>query len=224
MSITKNDIGKYKTRIHPFRSDDKSLLTKIVRIESVNDDGSFVCNLIHNFQPIKAIAIAKSGNDDGWADVTELVYQANTVIPCPVDYCKYSSATSAVYRDYLMELQQAQPIPINESVGKLCVAGIVSGNQLHFNRCAEFVAAISNGLAITYYGFCPHNVTDDDITVRIVKLGSFDFYPAETIVEYCNRALQIDLKSAYEMVAAASANQSPKDNLGYSTVSTLHLT
>ena len=216
MKITQKELGKYITRSKKLAEDDQYLVTSIIRVDEVNNDGSFVGSLIHNCQPIYTLNFIKDNNDDGWHDVTDMVFQANSVIPIPANTCNYDSNTAAMYRNYMKELQSLKPMDPKLSAGSLAVIGTRSRGVIKFSDTADQIIAVDDdGFIITYGGFCPHNVTEEDIVMRVIKLDEETeaLYNANEVVTLSNTVHSSDIKTAYEMAITAKANIKPNETV-----------
>ena len=176
---------------------------KIVYIREVSTEG-IQFSFVDNCRPEKEVyALPPEGNDNGWYNITDLIYAANTVILPKYSRCVWESETAMNYRNFITDSMFV--VEETDAIGKLCLLGNVKGKTINLLKQVYFVVAVDdNSYMLVYSGFCQPlaDWQKPVIQQRVLRIigTARKLFLAEPIVKACNEAYHEDIEHAEKFI------------------------
>lgn len=178
-----------------------NIVGKILFIRDITRD-KIVFSLTDDCRPLDQLyQLSAESNDDGWYDITVLIFKANAVIKPKAGKCLYTSDAAQQYRNYLG--LNPKPVLLPQAVGKICILGENTGHGVSFLKQGYYIAAYDdNGYILAYAGYCQPSSNYDTpaIQQRVLNLNNTNrkLYLASDVVGPCNAALEEDTAKSAE--------------------------
>lgn len=203
MNITNKEINKYLFRIKPLPTEYKQLIGKILKPIGV-EQNLIVFEVVDSFEDTNFIAKLplNFARDNGWHDITDLVYEANACIYPRLDDFEFGGPIQMAYRSVLPNIDDYK-LSEEQAVGKVVFRGKPNNNGgVDLHSVGYYVAEFdADGFAITFYGYGRtmeeggSSITPELKVIR-VRGTAVNLYDARLVIDTCNTLYAEDIKSA----------------------------